>query len=136
MERVVRFYEQVGAWALRLKDWGLQAWAQAQAAWACLQALLRGLKDLGAELLAQPWALPALTFAVLWLAGAWRSFKAEHRAELWALKPERHRFLKASAYLAALPLRCLFALFTGLVEALVWGLLLLFAYAMWRVWQG
>jgi hypothetical protein len=136
MERIARFYEQLGAWALRLKELALQAWAYAQAAWDRLRALLLGLRDLGAELLAQPWALPALIFAVLWLAGAWRAFKAEHRAELWALKAERHRFLKGLAYMAALPLRWLFALFTGFVEALVWGLLLLFAYMMWRVWRG
>jgi hypothetical protein len=73
---------------------------------------------------------------LIWFLGAWRAFKNEFSAEQWALKPERHKALHALAYAGALPFRLVFAVFTGFVEALVWGLLALFVYLMWRVWHG
>lgn len=75
-------------------------------------------------------------FALLWLLGAWRAFKNEFSAKQWALKPERHKALKALAYAGALPFRLLFAAFNGFVEALVWGLVVVVIYALWRVLHG
>ena len=83
-----------------------------------------------------PHAQLAAAFAALWALGAWRAFKAEYSASQWALKPERHKAFKALAYAGAFPFRVLFSIFTGLVEALVWSLLLSFAYLLWRVWHG
>lgn len=88
------------------------------------------------EWLHEPRALALAAFLLFWLLGAWRAFKAEYSAQQWALKPERHRALKALAYAGAFPFRVLFALFTGLVEALVWGLLAGFVYALWRAVHG
>lgn len=136
MERIVRFYEALGAWAARLRDAFLRGWELTRTAAAWLQDQALRCWELCREWAAQPWALPLGIFLVLWWLGAWRAFKAEFGAGQWALKPERPRWLKALAYLAALPFRWLFALFNGFVEALVWGLLLLFIYMMWRVWHG
>lgn len=99
--------------------------------------LLNGLNPQQLKALAgQAWAAPAAIFAFFWILGSWRAFKAEYSAEQWALRPERHKALKALAYAGALPFRILFSVFTGIVEALVWSLLVLFAYLMWRVWHG
>lgn len=87
-------------------------------------------------LLSDRWAQAAAALGLIWLLGAWRAFKNEFSAEQWALKPERHKALHALAYAGALPFRLLFAAFTGLVEMLVWALVALFVYLMWRVWHG
>lgn len=86
--------------------------------------------------LTDPGVLTLLGLGLIWFLGAWRAFKNEFSAEQWALKPERHKALHALAYAGALPFRLVFAVFTGFVEALVWGLMALFVYLMWRVWHG
>ncbi len=100
---------------------------------------LKGLPvliEMAREAAQLPWVQAALAFALLWLLGAWRAFKAEFSAAQWALKPERHKALKALAYAGALPFRLLFAAFAGFVEALVWAFLAGFVYLLWRVWHG
>ena len=86
--------------------------------------------------LSDPGVLTLLGLVLIWLLGAWRAFKDEFSAEQWALKPERHKALHALAYAGALPFRLLFAVFTGFVEALVWGLLAGFVYLIWRISNG
>lgn len=78
----------------------------------------------------------AAAFVFLWALGAWRAFKAEYSASQWALNAERHKALRALAYAGAFPFRVVFSVFTGLVEALVWALLLAFAWLLWKVWNG
>lgn len=84
----------------------------------------------------QPQVQALAGFLLLWALGAWRAFKAEYSASQWALNADRHKALRALAYAGALPFRLVFSLFTGLVEALVWALLLAFAWLLWRVWHG
>lgn len=92
--------------------------------------------ETGRQLLHDPRFIAAAAFVAFWALGSWRAFKNEFSAAQWALKPERHKALKALAYAGALPFRIVFALFAGLVEALVWGLLAGFVYLLWRVLRG
>jgi hypothetical protein len=78
----------------------------------------------------------AAGFVAFWALGAWRAFKAEYSASQWALQPQRHKALKALAYAGAFPFRVVFAIFTGLVEALVWALILAFVWLLWRTLRG
>lgn len=84
------------------------------------------------SLMHEPQLMVAAGFALLWLLAAWRAFRTEFSAKQWALKPERHKAIKALAYAGALPFRVVFSIFMGLVEALVWSLLLGFAYLLFR----
>lgn len=81
--------------------------------------------------------LVLLFFAALSvLLHAWGFFKSDYAAKHWALKPERHKALHTAAWLAAIPLRAVFALFSGVVATLVWALLAFFVYATLRIVQG
>lgn len=94
------------------------------------------VSERAAELWREPWAKAAAAFAAFWLLAAWRAFRAEFSARQWALRPDRHKALKALAYAGALPFRIAFAAFTGLVEALVWTVLAGGVWLLWRVLHG
>jgi hypothetical protein len=89
-----------------------------------------------AELWREPWAGAAAVLAVFWLSAAWRAFRAEFNASRWALRPDRHKILKALAYAGALPFRIVFAAFTGLVETLVWTILAGGVWLLWKILRG
>ena len=70
------------------------------------------------------------------LLHAWIFFGSTYAAKQWALKAERHRALHGAAYVVALPLRLVFALFSGVVATLVWALVVGGIWAVWRTMQG
>jgi hypothetical protein len=81
------------------------------------------------------WQLAAAAAASV-LLHAWAFFGSTYSAKRWALKAERPQALHGAAYVAALPLRLLFALFSGVVATLVWALVLGGVWALWRVLRG
>lgn len=83
---------------------------------------------------------PALQLGVAAAASvllhAWAFFGGTYAASHWALKPERPKALRLAAYLGALPLRMIFALFSGVVATLVWALVLGGGWALWKALKG
>ena len=81
------------------------------------------------------WQLAAAAAASVLLHG-WIFFGGTYGAHHWALKAERPKALKGAAYVAALPVRLLFALFSGIVATLVWALVLGGGWALWKALHG
>jgi hypothetical protein len=77
-----------------------------------------------------PYALGA------WLLMTLMYFRGGYSAERFRLKEGRPWILKAAAYLGAVPLRLLLSAFSAGVATLVWGLLALFVWALWKAAQG
>jgi hypothetical protein len=90
------------------------------------------LTDFAHRLAEEPlwqWAAAAAASVLL---HAWIFFGGTYGAHHWALKPGRHKALKGAAYVAALPVRILFALFSGVVATLIWALVLGGVWLLWK----
>jgi hypothetical protein len=85
---------------------------------------------------ADPVVASALAALLVWFLAAWAYFKGSYGAEKFRLKAERSKILKALAYLGALPVRLLLAVFSGAVTTLLVATLALIAWALYRALHG
>jgi hypothetical protein len=77
-----------------------------------------------------------LGLLILFLVLTWGHFKTDFGPQIWALGPEKNKYLRGFVHVLVMPLRLLASVFASGVALLVILLMLGFAYVIWRMMHG